>query len=188
MTARLKAQQTSPLESVRLPTLLSTGQHESGAFFHCQARAPGQFAPRPGCGMLNHLPHGYFLRIIVRRNSKIVGTPRAVVLFQPPRHVCAYQLRDRGALSLGDGFQHLCVFVVEPDDLVVPAHFGQAVLPLPIPHDGTVPVEPKPRRVVSSRLATSCMMACVVDDNTNRAIFAPRSTVNGSPPKLARMT
>jgi hypothetical protein len=66
------------------------------------------------------------------QSSKIVGTTRAIILFQPPRYVCAYQFRHRGVPALGDGLQHLSVIVIEPDDLVVPMFFGETVLLPPI--------------------------------------------------------
>ena len=49
------------------------------------------------------------------------------------------------------------------------------------------PVEPKPRipRVVSSRLATSGMMACTVGAKTSCAIFAPRVTEDGETPTIS---
>src|SRR5262249_43798126 len=64
-------------------------------------------------------------------HSVLVGP--AVLVFQPPRHERANQLRHRGASALGDGFQHLSVVVIEPDDLVVPKRLTQPVLPPPIP-------------------------------------------------------
>jgi hypothetical protein len=56
---------------------------------------------------------------------------------QPPHHERAYQLCHRGTLTLGKGAQHLGVVVVQSDELVMPALFAQAVVPLPVPHTAT---------------------------------------------------
>ena len=66
--------------------------------------------------------------------SKIIRMTARVVLLQPPRHIGAYQLCHRGASAFGDSFQHLSVVMIEPDKLVMPALFGLAVLPPPVPH------------------------------------------------------
>src|SRR5262249_16599722 len=71
---------------------------------------------------------------ITRWSSKIIGAPRTVVLLQPPRHVGADQLCDRSLSALGDGFEHLSVAVIEPDHLIFPEQFGQAVCPLVVSH------------------------------------------------------
>src|SRR5262249_15707795 len=56
----------------------------------------------------------------------------AVIILQPPRHVCAYQLRHRGALAFVESAQRLSVVVIQPDHLIGPERLAQTVLPLPV--------------------------------------------------------